>query len=265
MEATNFVVITASLVAAFLIVCGTIMVFRGITLTGTIDIKSALISGKIETGCIGLLFSFLGVVLLVFAVRTRRTVKTVFSVQEPGERQFDWSRWEESGDPATTLMDELFPAEEVPSDVKDQPVIDWISEKKITEMVDGYLEKELRRKALTFAAYHPCNDHTKCKELSETVIQIADNKFTLEPKPDVFTCGEKDLAKNQIIDDMLNMLESAVESYFTSKKKTFIRWEKDSVSYAPLHPDLADWLAKIEDTWSTRLRDLRKFLKRTDV
>lgn len=75
MKTKTFAIIVAVLIGASLTISGTIMAFKGITQTGTIDIKSALVSGKIETGSLGLLFAFLGVILLITAVAKKREKK----------------------------------------------------------------------------------------------------------------------------------------------------------------------------------------------
>jgi len=72
MRTRNIIIFTVTLVGAVLVIVGIIMVFNEINQSGVIDIKSAIISGKIESGSLGLLFSFLGVVLLFGVVLTKQ-------------------------------------------------------------------------------------------------------------------------------------------------------------------------------------------------
>lgn len=257
MKVKTFVVIAACFMGALLIISGVIMAFKGYTSTGTIDIKSALVSGKIKTGSLGLLFVFFGVILLLFALWRRRETKPIFK-QKFGEQEIDWSHWE-SGDPYVQLMENIFPYEAPPIDVKNQSFVDWISEEKIEEMVDMYLRDELRKRAISFIKYHLRHNQKKLKEISGTVYQILDQTFSSEPGLERLSNKASDLGKNEIT-EMMYMLESTIDWYFTSKKRIFAGWDKYPVCHPPLHHDLANWLDIIEDKWRNRIANLKQFL-----
>ena len=56
-----------SSLSAFILICsGIYMCFEGLSATGIIDLNTTLISGKIETGSLGLLAMLLGVVIILF-------------------------------------------------------------------------------------------------------------------------------------------------------------------------------------------------------
>ena len=59
----------------FVLICGIVMTLKGISGGGVINLKTAVFEGKLETGTIGLLFSFLGFALLLFCLWSRVTSK----------------------------------------------------------------------------------------------------------------------------------------------------------------------------------------------
>ncbi|MBN2715963.1 MAG: hypothetical protein JXX14_08905 [Deltaproteobacteria bacterium] len=64
----------AALGGLILIIGGIFMCMSGLSATGVIDLRSAIVEGKIETGSIGLMSMFLGVILMmVLNIKWRRS------------------------------------------------------------------------------------------------------------------------------------------------------------------------------------------------
>ncbi len=75
MKIKSYAIIISSIIGAALVISGVVMAFKGLTSTGVIDIKSALLSGKIESGSLGLFFAFLGIVLLIVPILKKHEKK----------------------------------------------------------------------------------------------------------------------------------------------------------------------------------------------
>jgi hypothetical protein len=64
-----------SVLCALILICaGAYMCFKDLSATGTIDIKAAFMQGKIETGSLGIMAMFLGV-LIVLALNLNKPYK----------------------------------------------------------------------------------------------------------------------------------------------------------------------------------------------
>lgn len=55
----------ATLVSVILVLSGIVMIFMGIKDTGTIGIKSSIVSGNVESGFVGVSLTFLGVIVSI--------------------------------------------------------------------------------------------------------------------------------------------------------------------------------------------------------
>lgn len=254
----NYTILTACLLSTILIISGVVMAFQGIESTGVIDIKTDIIFGKIRTGFLGLLFTFVGSFLLGIALLKRREMKITFK-QKVGNDTFDWSRWE-TGDPYCDLMEHIFPNEKIPDQYKCRPVIDWMSKEAIEEMVDMYLINLLQKKALSFLKYHIQNDGKMLAKISDAVSQVLDQGLIDTPKQEKLLASKYDLRKNEVVMEMMYMLEYTVKWYFTSKKRIFAGWDKYPVCSPPIHQDLATWLDSIDLKWQNRVTSLKKYL-----
>lgn len=264
MKTKTFAIVVAVLVGAFLTISGTIMAFKGITQTGTIDIKSALVSGKIETGSLGLLFAFLGVLLLAAAVAKKREKKTTLKLKSD-EDEFDWSQWE-SGDPNVHLYEAVFPKEEKPARFKKEPIVDWLSEETATEIVDNYLQKELHKRCASLLKSELKYIRRDDDETSSSILQVVDKSFataTESPSTELSEPMEW-TTENTVLQDMMFMVESSVEGYFMNKKRIFAGWDKYPCCYPPAHNELAEWLVGIEKAWNKRLIILKESLEKMD-
>lgn len=256
----NIILILSSVVGSLLVVSGIVMSFVGVESRGVIDIKSAVISGKVETGSLGLLLIFLGVILLIVLVRTRREIKKTVRHQEKGT-VVDWSRWE-TGDPYAELIETIFPHEEIPLAVRREPVVDWLSEYRIRELVDNSLRGELKGRTISFVIYHLQKD--KLQIVEETIINTLENalnenivKYDINNEVRVIL---SELFSSQV-HNMLSMLHQTVESYFLIKKRIFAGWDKYPTCYPPIHNELVEWLENIENNWMIRINNVIKSYK----
>lgn len=55
----------ATLISIILVISGVVMIFMGIKDTGTIGIKSSIVSGNVESGFVGVSMTFLGVIVSI--------------------------------------------------------------------------------------------------------------------------------------------------------------------------------------------------------
>lgn len=233
------------------------MAFKGITATGVIDIKSSLLSGKIESGSLGLLFAFFGVVLLLVPLFKKHEIRTVFR-QKTKKQEIDWSHWE-SGDPYVELIEEIFPDEEIPDDVLNQPFVDWISESKIEKMVDLYLQDTLKDRSISFIDYHFSNDLNKAKEITGAISEILQHVIIGSKSNELTTKAHK-LRESEFVEEMVYMLAHTVDWYFNVKKRIFAGWDKYPTCYPPVHKELAIWLEHIEKKWVNIIQDLKQLI-----
>jgi len=67
-EPADVIKLVALVGALLLLLLGAFMMWQGISTEGSIDIKSSLLSGSIETGSAGLFVAFLGFCIAVFAL-----------------------------------------------------------------------------------------------------------------------------------------------------------------------------------------------------
>ena len=72
------------LMAIAFVILGVIMTMKGIAGGGTINLQTAIIEGTLETGTTGLLFSFLGFVLLLCCLYSRAVSKITISKKSDG-------------------------------------------------------------------------------------------------------------------------------------------------------------------------------------
>lgn len=258
MKTKNITIITASLSGALLTICGIVMAFNGLSSSGSIDIKSSLLSGRIETGSLGLLFTFLGVFLLGVCVLVKRETYTSFR-RKTNNQEYNWSRWE-TGDPYVDLMIKIFPTEKTPEQACNLPVIDWISEASIMKMIDEHLSGELINKIGSFISYFNLkkssikNNHDS--KLNQ-VLQYIKISVTAKNSDLEFTHIEVD---NEGLNEIVFMIESTIGYYFVNKKRIFAGWNKYPDCSPPIHTELEEWINKSEKKWMDKLAHIKKII-----
>jgi hypothetical protein len=65
----------ALLVGAFFSVVGVLMIYHGVKDDGFIDLQSAVVSGQIKSGLVGVTFSFLGALIVIACVISKPTIQ----------------------------------------------------------------------------------------------------------------------------------------------------------------------------------------------
>ena len=92
----------ALIIAAFFAFVGVIMIFQGMHDEGFIDIKSAIISGKIKSGFVGVTFAFLSVILSIVSIIIKPTA------QKLKVKRGDFSiEWEGVIKSSNAIMDQI--------------------------------------------------------------------------------------------------------------------------------------------------------------
>lgn len=75
------------------IIIAIVMVYQGIAAYGSIDIKAVFLKGKITSGSAGILFAFVGLVLiLVGSLKRARRIRTLI-VKKDGEEVIEVEAW----------------------------------------------------------------------------------------------------------------------------------------------------------------------------
>lgn len=131
-----------SISGIILIITGIIFICINLPGSGKMNIKSLILSGEINTDSIGLVLIFLGVILQIIVIKKSsfKTKKIVFTKKGRKEK---CTIEEESGDPYVQMFDEVFPKEQLPSELKNIPIIDWLSKENIKMLVNDYVINDL--------------------------------------------------------------------------------------------------------------------------
>ncbi len=156
-------------------------------------------------------------------------------------------------------MEEIFSYEEIPDDVLNKPFVDWISESKIEEMVDIYLQDILRDRSISFINYYFSGDLNKTKEIVEVFSEILRQVF-IGAKTNELTTKAHKLRDSAFLEEMVHMLGHTVDWYFIVNKRIFAGWDKYPTCYPTVHKELAIWLEHIEKKWMNIIQDLKQLI-----
>lgn len=117
---------------------GVDMVYKGITAQGVINIKSVLVSGKVDSGSAGILFAFIGFALILLPILKKKTISEKATMEKEKRFKIDWEH-SESGDPYVDLYLSVFSEEEFPPDSKEVPICDWANEERIKNVIKSHI------------------------------------------------------------------------------------------------------------------------------